>query len=712
MDRIKEVTERWLATAEAAAKRWQKREPDRTGASQRYLEGGPEAADTAERIAQFRHREGLRIRAMGFPVTKERQIGPTLDFTNYPPDEGARRAGRPVARIVELPQAGIIPQGFGTGFLVSPRLLLTNHHVLPTLAEARGVGANFLHEYASGGLQLGPIFELDPDSFFVNDERLDFALVAVKKKSGETALDSFSYVKLISARGKILVGHPIEVIQYPNGGPKQYATTQNKLLDVLEEGYLQYTTDTMPGSSGSPAFNQYWELVALHHSGVPLLENGKVIAKNGKPWDKGTMTQADVQWVANEGIRVSNIVEALGKVKMQDPARAAELKALLDSTADPLRTPGPQAERERVSEVPTRLPEGPTIHIAGDAHFYFDRESALRKAAERVADSSEVADAIEKKLRFDPNYDKRQGYDRQFLGVDIGLPTVEAALGKKLLQEGAKPVLLKYHHFSLVMHRERRLQVWSAVNVDYSPERKSKRDRSAFGTDTWVVDPRIAGSRQIQDADFYKPATKIDRGHIVRREDNAWGDTELEIEYANSDTFHWTNCTPQHEAFNQERRQGLWGMLEGQITSQVGAVGNRASIFAGPVLAENDPSQDYGYGLIQYPLRFWKVITCAEEVGGKPSLLAYGFLLDQSGPVKRFGIEAMEFGRFRAFQVALTTITGLTGVAFDKLLLAADVLAGQDAADERIPLEKFEQVRHRPAKKGPSSLVTAGGHHE
>jgi endonuclease G len=32
---------------------------------------------------------------------------------------------------------------------------------------------------------------------------------------------------------------------------------------------LQYVADTMDGSSGSPVFNQNWEVVALHHSGAP-----------------------------------------------------------------------------------------------------------------------------------------------------------------------------------------------------------------------------------------------------------------------------------------------------------------------------------------------------------------------------------------------------------------------------------------------------------
>ncbi|MGL4649089.1 MAG: trypsin-like peptidase domain-containing protein, partial [Caldilineaceae bacterium] len=35
-----------------------------------------------------------------------------------------------------------------------------------------------------------------------------------------------------------------------------------------------YLTDTLPGSSGSPCFNDRWEVVALHHSGGWLREPG------------------------------------------------------------------------------------------------------------------------------------------------------------------------------------------------------------------------------------------------------------------------------------------------------------------------------------------------------------------------------------------------------------------------------------------------------
>jgi V8-like Glu-specific endopeptidase len=35
---------------------------------------------------------------------------------------------------------------------------------------------------------------------------------------------------------------------------------------------VQYITDTLPGSSGSPVFNDDWRIVALHHSGGNIPE--------------------------------------------------------------------------------------------------------------------------------------------------------------------------------------------------------------------------------------------------------------------------------------------------------------------------------------------------------------------------------------------------------------------------------------------------------
>jgi endonuclease G len=181
------------------------------------------AANTAAQFATKNRREELRsiVESTAYRElrrTTERQIGATLDFADLPPDEQALKAGRPVARLVTIGAAGTVPEGFATGFLVAPDLLLTNHHVFRTPDEADGVGAQFLYERTQGGLRAGLTFTLEPARFFVNNKGLDYALVAVSATALEGAsLKQFQYLPLIGITGKIVKGDPVNIIQHPEG---------------------------------------------------------------------------------------------------------------------------------------------------------------------------------------------------------------------------------------------------------------------------------------------------------------------------------------------------------------------------------------------------------------------------------------------------------------------------------------------------------------
>jgi endonuclease/exonuclease/phosphatase family metal-dependent hydrolase len=75
---------------------------------------------------------------------------------------------------------------------------------------------------------------------------------------------------------------------------------------------LRYRTDTEPGSSGSPVFNNDWQLVALHHAGYRE--------------DGGT--------AVNEGIRISAIVAHLMR-RSREPALAHEVfRSILEGVTD------------------------------------------------------------------------------------------------------------------------------------------------------------------------------------------------------------------------------------------------------------------------------------------------------------------------------------------------------------------------------------------
>jgi endonuclease G, mitochondrial len=89
---------------------------------------------------------------------------------------------------------------------------------------------------------------------------------------------------------------------------------------VLPE-FLHYQTDTAPGSSGSPVFNDQWEVVALHHSGVPKRDRlGQILSVNGTIWtnDQG---EQNIAWIANEGVRISRIVKHIQRQRLEADAK-------------------------------------------------------------------------------------------------------------------------------------------------------------------------------------------------------------------------------------------------------------------------------------------------------------------------------------------------------------------------------------------------------
>lgn len=670
---------------------------------------------------RFEDREKLRVvfESTAFRelrVAVERKIGATLDFADLPPDDQALKAGRPVVRLVTIGDPGILPEGFATGFLVAPDLILTNHHVFRTADEAHGVGAQFLYERTHSGVRQGAIFALEPERFFVNHKGLDYAVVAVSNKglAGEP-LSQFQFLPLIAVKGKILKGDPVNIIQHPEGGPKQYATVNNRLVDLRDDGFLLYETDTLEGSSGSPVFNQHWETIGLHHCGVPLIENGMLVTQDDRrlPLD-AEVADSDLVWVANEGIRISELVASLCDQRLDRPEQQRILEKLIETTKDPLRIVDEKSPlivgQPDTAPFTTNLGESMPQNI-----FQFSGPVTINMGTPTTTVIQPVSEAPipvkappvvevefkEKKLKFDENYKTRnqRGYKTAFLdGWDVPVPELDTdQRNTALLTDSGDPWIIPYYHYSLVMNRDRRLVVWAASNVDYSKAaRKFTKTRKEYGGEDWRLDPRVAleaPGLQIEDMDFYAPAKKIDRGHIVRREDSAWGSTAKEAEFGNSDTYHWTNCTPQSEAFNQSGKSGIWGEFEEHIQGEVKAVGNKMSVFAGPVLNPEDPEHGYEDGAtIQVPMEFWKVVVCVGEENGEQKRYAYGFVFDQTEPVERLGFEKMNMDDYEIYQMPIKDIATKTGLVFDDSIIQADVLT-EGSANESIRGFKGKRIR-------------------
>jgi len=168
-------------------------------------------------------------------------------------------------------------RGSGTGFLIQPGLVMTNNHVLvgsenerTATEEDTSLTVTFNYEQdLSGGLATIAQFKTNPERFFAADRDLDFAVVAVDGEPEKT----YGFLPLPAADDDISLaaGDDVFIVQHPNGGPKQIALAGN-LVEYVDERVVQYTTDTLPGSSGAPVFNWQWRVVALHHSGGDIPE--------------------------------------------------------------------------------------------------------------------------------------------------------------------------------------------------------------------------------------------------------------------------------------------------------------------------------------------------------------------------------------------------------------------------------------------------------
>ncbi len=177
--------------------------------------------------------------------------------------------------LVEAPA----PNGtkMGTGFLVGPDKVMTNYHVVKDVlsnpALRNRVILRFDHRTDSKGepISQGKEYSLDAKQQILSspddESGLDFALLPVDGRPGDEEVQgrfgSGKRGRLMPLARPLQKDQPLFVIQHPAGAPLKVAV--DTVIGV-SHNRLRYRTNTKGGSSGSPCFNENWELVAIHHA--------------------------------------------------------------------------------------------------------------------------------------------------------------------------------------------------------------------------------------------------------------------------------------------------------------------------------------------------------------------------------------------------------------------------------------------------------------
>jgi endonuclease G len=215
-----------------------------------------------------------RVDAAALPETKE-QIIHDNDMVPYGFMEKGYKAGASVVKLrVARYENGARKMRnanpviyFGTAWLLTDSLIMTNHHVVN--ARNEGEPAASPEDFRIQALHTIVHFDFDGDgmagsevpiqSLEAWDPALDYAILRIPP-SGRTPL------RCLAGPLKLETGlMPVNIIQHPGGRSKSYAI-RNNLVSRSTPSELRYFTDTEAGSSGSPVLDDRWQVVALHRA--------------------------------------------------------------------------------------------------------------------------------------------------------------------------------------------------------------------------------------------------------------------------------------------------------------------------------------------------------------------------------------------------------------------------------------------------------------
>jgi hypothetical protein len=207
---------------------------------------------------------------------------------------------------------------FGTGFLIGPDLVLTNHHVVASVingGDPAGVKVQFDYQVIrAGSIYDGKVSRLAEDWWVASSppsavdlqvnplklptsDELDVAVVRLDAPRGNDAVvgrGQRGWLDLTAPPPPIVAGLPLAILQHPNRLPVKVALdTEGVIAANANQTRVTYRTNTLPGSSGAPCFSLDLKLVALHHAGEPTYGAGR---------NEGVPIAAIVSYLERQGL--------------------------------------------------------------------------------------------------------------------------------------------------------------------------------------------------------------------------------------------------------------------------------------------------------------------------------------------------------------------------------------------------------------------------